>query len=185
MNIELFTLASEETLISITVFSAAFFFFLYQRISILKRKIAIYEESNASIGQISLTELDNVSDILSNLYNEYKKVDDLIYQQMASLRTDNLELKPRVINFHKAITNYSQNMQKMFGNIEMNLSKLHKMSKDCQTQELSTPLSMLNKNLTTAIAKLERVAISSNQQSDMINQLSNDFALIKRGHGVE
>lgn len=185
MNIELFTLASEETLISITVFSAAFFFFLYQRISILKRKIAIYEDSNASSEQTWKRELNKVNEIFDDLKYEYAKVKDGVYDELTSLEMGNLGLKPKMADFQKTMAKYSKTMQKTLDTIEISLSSIHKKSSDCETQELSTPLTMLNDNLTAALSNLNKVAESCVAQSNMINELSNDFALIKKGHGLE
>lgn len=185
MNIELFTLASEETLISITVFSAAFFFFLYQRISILKRKIAIYEESDATSEQTWKREMNKINEIFDDLKYEYAKVKDSVYDELTSLEMGNLGLKPKMADFQKTMAKYSKTMQKTLDTIEISLSSIHKKSSDCETQELSTPLTMLNDNLTAALSNLNKVAESCVAQSNMINELSNDFALIKKGHGLE
>ncbi len=185
MNIELFTLASEETLISITVFSAAFFFFLHQRITILKRKIAIYEESDASGEQTWRRELNKVNEIFDDLKYEYAKVKDSVYDELTSLEMGNLGLKPKMDDLQKTMAKYSKTMQDTLDKIEISLSRINKKSRDFDTQELSAPLTLLNNNLATAMSNLNKVAESCVAQSNMINELSNDFALIKRGHGLE
>ena len=74
MKIEVFNLASEDTLISLVVFSTAFFFFLYQRIKLLKRRIAIYEESEDSNRQSLQRDLNRMNDIIDDLKYEYVNI---------------------------------------------------------------------------------------------------------------
>ena len=112
MNIELFTLASEETLISLTVFTTAFFFFLYQRISILKRKIAIYEESDATSEQTWKREMNKINEIFDDLKYEYAKVKDSVYDELTNLEMGNLGLKPKIADFQKTMLKHSKAMQK-------------------------------------------------------------------------
>ena len=185
MKIEVFNLASEDTLISLVVFSTAFFFFLYQRIKLLKKRIAIYEETEDSNRQSLQRDLNRMNDIIEDLKYEYVNIQDSIERELVEIEMGNLNLQPKMADFQKTMANYSQKMQKILEQLEMGISSIHKKSRDCETQDLSTPLSILNNNLSTAMVNLERVTTSCMIQSDVINELSNDFALIKRGHGLE
>ena len=98
---------------------------------------------------------------------------------------DNLGLKPKMVDFRKTMAKHSKTMHNTLDKIEISLSAINKKSRDCEMQELSAPLTILNNNLTTAMSNLNKVAESCVAQSHMINELSNDFALIKRGHGLE
>ena len=99
MKIEVFNLASEDTLISLVVFSTAFFFFLYQRIKLLKRRIAIYEESEDSNRQSLQRDLNRMNDIIDDLKYEYVNIQDSIERELVEIEMGNLNLQPKMADF--------------------------------------------------------------------------------------
>ena len=101
MKIEVFNLASEDTLISLVVFSTAFFFFLYQRIKLLKRRIAIYEESEDSNRQSLQRDLNRMNDIIDDLKYEYVNIQDSIERELVEIEMGNLNLQPKMADFQK------------------------------------------------------------------------------------
>ena len=101
MKIEVFNLASEDTLISLVVFSTAFFFFLYQRIKLLKRRIAIYEDSEDSNRQSLQRDLNRMNDIIDDLKYEYVNIQDSIERELVEIEMGNLNLQPKMADFQK------------------------------------------------------------------------------------
>ena len=129
--------------------------------------------------------MNKINEIFDDLKYEYAKVKDSVYDELANLEMGNLGLKPKIADFQKTMLKHSKAMQETLDEIENSLSTINNKSRDFETQELSTPLKMLNNNLTTVMSNLNKLSESCVAQTSMINELSNDFALIKRGHGLE
>ena len=107
MNIEVFNLASEETLISLAVFSGAFFFLIYQKISSLKKQILCFEESEISSRDSPQRDMNRVNTVIEDLKYEYVDTEKNIERQLVELEMGNLTLQPKIKDFYKKLKSWS------------------------------------------------------------------------------
>ena len=185
MNVEVFTLASEETLICLSIFSAALFFLVYQRIKILQKKISLYEESEISSRESLQKDLNKINSIIDDLKYEYIDAQNNIERELVELEMGNLNLKPRLTKLQETMSDYSDKLERVLTKVESGLSNIDTISVGKKVHDISNTLAILTSNLATTIEKIDSIANSCTIQSNAISELSNDFALIKRGHGIE
>ncbi len=185
MNIEVFTLASEETLISLAVFSGAFFFLIYQKITSLKKQIIYFEESEISSRDSLQRDMNRVNTVIEDLKYEYVDTEKNIERQLVELEMGNLTLQPKIKEFYKTMSNNSEKFYKVLEKIERELHTMTKNMSTADSKDLAKPLSLVNETISTLVNQMETISHKCVDQSRLINELSNDISLIKRGHGIE
>ena len=85
----------------------------------MKRKIAIYEESEDSGRKSLQRDLNRMNDMIDDLKYDYINIQDSIERELVEIEMGNLNLQPKMADFQKTMSNYSQKMQKILEQLEM------------------------------------------------------------------
>ena len=88
-------------------------------------------------------------------------------------------LQTRMTDFKQTMDKAAELDKVALAEIESGLSAINRDSQITHIDDLSIPLAELNKILFSTINDLERLQLDCSTQSKMINELSNDFKLIK------
>ena len=178
-------IADESTLISLAVFSGAFLFFFYQRISSLTSQIALLK-SNDKLGRKGIiAEVEDLDQLTQSLSRDIEHLQAGWLKELTDYDNVNRILQTRMTDFKQTMDKAAELDKVALAEIESGLSAINRDSQITHIDDLSIPLAELNKILFSTINDLERLQLDCSTQSKMINELSNDFKLIKRGHGLE
>ena len=185
MNIEVISSASEETLISFGVFTCAFAFTLWKIYSIQRSKIQFYESQDELGRQSMQNELQTMDNLIAELEREYIEVEKNIEKNLVDLEIQNTTLHPKLKNFQIKQSTGSESTQSLLTQMEAGLHSIQGASPAQDAGVLLQPVQMLRDVIADMNNTVGIVAMSSEQQNQLINQLQTDLTLIKRGHGLE
>ena len=178
-------IADESTLISLAVFSGAFLFFFYQRISSLTSQIAILKSNDRSGRKGIIAEVEDLDELTDALTRDIEHLQAGWLKELTDYDNVNRKLQTRMTDFKQTMLKSAELDKIAVAEIESSLSAVNRNSQMTHIDDLSIPLAELNIMLFSTINDLERLKLDCSTQSKMINELSNDFKLIKRGHGLE
>lgn len=185
MNIEVISSASEETLISFGVFAIALTFTLWKIYSIQRSRIQFYELQDELGRQSMQSELEIMDSLIAALEREYIEVEKNIEQDLVDLEIQSTTLHPKLKNFEMKQSAGSESTQSLLMQVETSLHSIQGTSPTQDAGVLLQPVQMLRDVIAEMNNVVGIVAMSSEQQNQLINQLQTDLTLIKRGHGLE